>query len=86
MDSPVRITSTEEPGPIDRVQNPHTIGLTEPTEFLAEERVVRPLLGQRLPQQALDCPVGFGDRCAVSFQRYARARLEVSEREFRRQV
>ena len=86
LDSPVRITPTEEPGAIDRVEDPDPIGLTELTKFLAEERIFGPCLRQRLPKQALDCPVGFGDRCAVGLQRCRNARLEVSEREFRHQV
>ena len=59
MDPPVRITPTEEPGAIDRVMDPDPIGLTELTKLLLEERIFGPCLRQRLPQRALDCPVGF---------------------------
>jgi len=86
VDSPVRITRLEERGAIDRVEDPDPIGLTELTTSLAEERIFGPCLRQRLPKQALDCLVGFGDRCAVGLQRRRNARLEVSERELRRQV
>jgi hypothetical protein len=41
---------------------------------------------QRLANQSLDCSVGFRDWGAVGLQRCRNARLEVSEREIRRQV
>ena len=85
LNSPVRITPTEERGAIDRIEDPDPIGLAESTEFLAEERIFWPRLRQRLPKQALDRPVGFGDRCAVDLHRCRNAQLEVREREFRRQ-
>jgi len=86
VDSPVPITLTEERGAIDRVEDPDPIGLTKLTKFLAEERIFGPCFGQRLPKQSLDCLVGLGDRCAVGLQRCRNVRIEVSEREFRRQI
>jgi hypothetical protein len=85
LHSPVRITPTEERGAIDRIEYPDPIGFADSTEFLAQERIFRPRLRQRLPKQALDRPIGFGDRCAVDLQRCRNARLEEGEREFRRQ-
>jgi hypothetical protein len=86
VDSPVRITPTEERGAIDRVEDPDPIGLTQLTKFLAEEGIFGPCLRQRLPKQALDCGVGFGDRAAVGLQCCRNPRLEVSVGEFRRQI
>jgi hypothetical protein len=83
---PVRITPAEEPRAVDRVEDPDPIGFTEPTEFLAEERILRMCRRQRLPQQALHSPVGFRHRYAVGLQGCGNARREVGEREFRRQV
>ena len=62
VDPPVRITPAEEPGAIDRVEDPDPIGVADLTEFLTEERIFGPRLRQLLPQQALDRPVSFGDR------------------------
>ncbi len=86
VNSPVRVTPTEERRAVNRVDDPDPIGLTELTKFLAEERIVWPRRRQRLAKQSLDCPVGFRDWCAVGLQRCRNARLEVSEREVRRQV
>jgi len=86
VNSPVRVTPTEERRAVNRVDNPNPIGLTELTKFLAEERIFWPRRRQRLAKQSLDCPVGFRDWCAVGLQRCQNARLEVSEREVRRQV
>ena len=86
MNSPVRVTPTEERRAVNRVDDPDPIGLTELTKFLAEDRIFWPRRRQQLAKQSLDCPVGFGDWCAVGLQRCRNARLEVSEREVRRQV
>jgi hypothetical protein len=82
----VRVTPTEERRAVNRVDDPDPIGLTELTKFLTEERIFWPRRRQRLAKQSLDCPVGFRDWCAVGLQRCRNARLEVSEREVRRQV
>jgi hypothetical protein len=86
VNSPVRVTPTEERRAVNRVDDPDPIGLTELTKFLAEERIFWPRRRQRLAKQSLDCPVGFRDWCAVGLQRCRNARLEVSEREVRRQI
>jgi hypothetical protein len=39
------------------------------TKFLAEEGILWSRRSQRRANQALDCPVGFRDRCVVGFQR-----------------
>jgi|tagenome__1003787_1003787.scaffolds.fasta_scaffold20931772_3 hypothetical protein len=80
MNPPVQITTAEEPGTIDRVQDPEPIGVTRPTEFLAEKCVLGP--GRdNLSEQTLDSPVSFGDLCTVSLQRRRDAGLEVREGE-----
>src|SRR5947209_16588952 len=40
LNSPVRITLTEERRAIDRIEDPDPIGLAESAEFLAEQRVI----------------------------------------------
>lgn len=86
VNPPVRVTPAEQRRAVHRVDDPDPIGLTELTEFLAEERIFWPRRRQRLTKQSLDGPVGFRDWCAVALQRCRNARLEVSEREVRRQI
>ena len=45
------------------------MGFTEPTELLAEERIVWPRRGQRLAQQSLDHSIGFRDGRPIGLQR-----------------
>ena len=86
VNPPVRVTTTEGRRAVDRVDDPDPIGCTELSELLAEERIARPRRSQRLANQSLDGPVGFGHRCAVGLQRRRDAGLEVSQREVGRQV
>ena len=86
VNSPVRISPTEERRAVNRVDNPDPIGLTELTKFLAEERILWPRRDQRLANQSLDCPVGLRDWCAVGLRRCRNARLKVTKRDVRRQV
>ena len=86
VNSPVRVTPTEERRAVNRVDDPDPIRLTELPKFLAEERIFWPRCRQRLAKQSLDCPIGFRHWCPVGLQRCRNARLEVSEREVRCQV
>jgi hypothetical protein len=70
---------------VNRIDDPDPIRLAELTELLAEERVFRPRRGHRLAKQPLHCPVGLRDWRSVGLQRCRHARLEVSDREVRRQ-
>ena len=64
------------------------MGLTELTEFLAEDRICRPGSPQSLAKQTLDYAVGIGDRCPVGLEPHRNPRLDVrqGEGEFGRQV
>lgn len=86
MDAPVGVAPAEEGRPVDRIEDPQALGLTESPELLAQHGIARRPGVQHLAKQVLDRPVGFGDRRSVRLRRCLDAHVEVRERELRSRI
>ena len=77
MDAPVGIATAEEPSAVDRIKNPNALGVAYLPMLLAEDRVLRAQVPERLAKPTFNGKISLGHRRSICLGRGHDTSLEV---------